>query len=92
MPVEAQMAPVYGITTDDFNEDGFADVLLTGNRRDSELLSGFLDGSIGQLFLGDGLGNFHGISHTESGFLTPEDTRGIVKIIVSDTTTYVVRL
>ncbi len=90
MPVEAQMAPVYGITTDDFNEDGFADVLLTGNRRDSELLSGFLDGSIGQLFLGDGLGNFHGISHTESGFLTPEDTRGIVKIIVSDTTTYVV--
>ncbi len=90
LPLEAQTAPVYGINTEDINGDGFADILLTGNRRDSELLSGFLDGSIGHLLLGDGLGNFTGLSHTESGFVTPGDTRGIVKLLTHDTTLYLV--
>ena len=33
LPLPAQMAPIYGISTEDINNDGLPDILLTGNRR-----------------------------------------------------------
>ncbi|QLE02203.1 VCBS repeat-containing protein [Galbibacter sp. BG1] len=83
LPLQAQMAPTYGISTLDLNKDSYPDLLLTGNRRDAETLSGYLDGSIGTTLINDKNGCFKVMDHTESGFVTPEDTRGIAKINTS---------
>lgn len=90
LPIEAQMAPVLGIFVDDFNQDLYPDILLTGNRRDSELLSGYLDGSMGIMLMGKGNGTFTPVSIEKSGFYTPEDTRSIVKIIRGSKPVYLV--
>ena len=90
LPIEVQMAPVLGIFIDDFNNDLYPDILLTGNRRDNELLSGYLDGSIGSMLFGKGDGTFTPVSIEESGFFTPGDTRGIVRIIKGNEPIYLV--
>lgn len=90
LPIEAQMAPVMGIFVDDFNNDLYPDILLTGNRRDSELLSGYLDASMGSMLMGKGDGTFVAVPISESGFFTPGATRGIVKIMRGSKPTYLV--
>ena len=90
LPIEAQMAPVMGIIAGDFNNDLYPDILLTGNRRDSELLSGYMDGSMGTMLMGKGGGTFIPVPIAESGFFTPWETRGIVKVMRGNTATYLV--
>ena len=75
------MAPVYGISIADLNGDGNPDVLLTGNRTDTETLGGYLNGSVGTVLLGDGEGGFQNLEVDKSGFNTPGDTRGIAQLI-----------
>jgi hypothetical protein len=81
LPERAQMAPVYGISIADLNGDGNPDVLLTGNRTDTETLGGYLNGSVGTVLLGDGEGGFQNLEVDKSGFNTPGDTRGIAQLI-----------
>ena len=90
LPIEAQMAPVLGILVEDFNGDLYPDILLVGNRRDSELLSGYLDGSMGLMLMGNGDGTFMPVPINKSGFFTPEDARSIVKIMRGDQPVYLV--
>ncbi|MFW5955439.1 MAG: VCBS repeat-containing protein, partial [Rhodothermales bacterium] len=79
LPRQAQLAPVYAIMVDDFDDDGHRDILLAGN------FDGFLP-DIGRaaagygLFLkGDGQGAFEAISPRESGF----SIRGQVRALAS---------
>lgn len=90
LPLQAQMAPIYGMEITDLNNDSFPDILLTGNRRDAETLSGYLDGSIGTVLLGNGEGDFKSVDLDKSGFVTPGDTRGIVKIVSGDNLNFLV--
>ncbi|MBV6646249.1 MAG: VCBS repeat-containing protein [Cyclobacteriaceae bacterium] len=90
LPVEAQIAPTQGLLVDDFNNDSYLDIMFTGNRRDSELISGYLDGSLGGLLFGDGQGNFASVDYRKTGFVTPEDTRGIAKLLNGDRYHYLV--
>ena len=46
LPVEAQMAPIFGIITQDINMDGFTDILLAGNDYSLELVTGRIDASM----------------------------------------------
>ena len=80
LPVEAQMAPVFGIVTQDFNLDGFTDLLLVGNDYSLELMTGRIDASNGQLLLGKGDGNFKALKPYESGFIVKGDAKGIVSL------------
>lgn len=80
LPPEAQMAPIYGIAVMDANRDSYPDVLLVGNRRDTETLSGYLDGSIGTLLLGTAEKGFVAVGHKTSGFFAKEEARGMAKI------------
>lgn len=81
LPLPAQLAPVYGISITDLDDDGFLDVLLTGNRTDTETLGGSINSSIGTTFLGNGKGGFQNATLAVSGFDTPGDTRGIAQRI-----------
>src|SRR5690606_33211044 len=90
LPERAQMAPVYGISIADLDGDGNPDVLLTGNRTDTETLGGYLNGSLGTVLLGDGQGGFRNMEVDKSGFNTPGDTRGIAQLISDKGTDFLV--
>lgn len=74
MPVAAQLAPVYGMVSDDFNSDGNLDVLLTGNQ------TGFSDALNGLLLTGDGDGGFISRSMAFSDIYIPGYGRSLVKL------------
>ena len=75
LPVEAQKSPVFGIVTDDVNEDGFGDVILTGNFYPNEVNMGRQDASTGLLLLGNGKGQFTPTNCSESGLIIKGDAR-----------------
>lgn len=77
LPVEAQFSAVYGIQSDDFNADGFPDLLLSGNSYANEILYGWQDASLGLLLIGDGTGDFKPLTPQESGLYLKGDTRGL---------------
>jgi len=84
LPLDAQFAPVYGMVTGDYNEDGNLDVLLVGNSYSPEVISGRDDASIGLYLRGDGKGNFVPVKVKDSGFLADNDSKGMAKIVLSD--------
>ena len=47
LPVEAQLAPQFGITVGDFNNDENLDVLMAGNSYSSDVGTGQYDASYG---------------------------------------------
>jgi hypothetical protein len=76
LPLEAQFAPTYGMTTADFDGDGFTDVLMTGNMFSAEVSSGRYDASVGVFLRGDGHGHFKLVNARESGFYADGDAKG----------------
>ena len=81
LPLQAQFAPVYGIQSQDYDNDGFLDLLISGNHYSVEPSSGPFDASIGALFLGDGAGNFSYVNPSESGINTNGDAKGTATIL-----------
>ena len=67
LPNEVQYAPVSDIIVDDFNTDGFVDVLFLGNDDSYKLSIGKFDSNYGVLTLGDGKGNFNYVPQTVTG-------------------------
>lgn len=78
LPLEAQISCVSGILTGDFNEDGFIDILLSGNFYPNRTEYGRNDASLGLMLAGDGKGKFKTVSWNESGFFAPGDVRNMV--------------
>ncbi|HEY5749646.1 MAG TPA: FG-GAP-like repeat-containing protein [Chryseolinea sp.] len=76
LPLETQFAPTYGMTTADFDGDGFTDVLMTGNMFSAEVSSGRYDASVGVFLRGDGHGHFKLVNARESGFYADGDAKG----------------
>ena len=84
LPLQAQMAPVYGLLVDDFNKDKRPDILLTGNSSAANTFEGQYDAFNGLLLLGEGEGNFTPQSLQQSGFYVPGEGRALVKLIGAD--------
>lgn len=80
LPVEAQFAPVFSVLTTDVNDDGFEDIVLTGNLTQSRVLFGRYDANHGMLFLGDGKCGFTYVPQHRSGFKLRGDVRSSVAI------------
>ncbi|MEJ2005657.1 MAG: VCBS repeat-containing protein, partial [Cyclobacteriaceae bacterium] len=81
LPLAAQVAPVNGINSGDFNNDGNLDVILIGNDYGNEVNMGQYDAMTGVLLLGDGKGNFSSVSVTESGFIVNGDAKALARIV-----------
>jgi hypothetical protein len=78
LPSKAQMAPIYGSYVTHLNDDLLPDLILVGNRTDTETLGGFLDGSLGTVLLGNGQFGFTPLTAAQSGFNTEnKDSRAI---------------
>ncbi len=82
LPIEAQYAPVFGIQVLDYNKDGNPDLLMAGNQSAIRVRLGMIDANCGQLFKGDGKGNFQYIPQDVSGLSVIGDVKSlrIVKI------------
>jgi hypothetical protein len=79
-PVEAQMAPVYTITSIDYDADGHNDLLLCGNMNQARLRFGKYDANYGVLLKGNGKGSFSYIPQYISGFKLQGDVRSVIEI------------
>ncbi len=84
LPITAQLAPVFGMLTGDFDEDGNLDVLLAGNSYATEVETGRYDAHVGLYLQGDGKGNFTPIDSKKSGFWAGGDAKGMAGIVLAD--------
>jgi len=85
LPVQAQLAPVYGmISGGDFNGDLLPDLLLCGNDYGTELGMGRYDALNGLLLTGNGKGGFTPVSMQESGICIPGDAKSLVELQAAD--------
>lgn len=75
LPVEAQFAPVNAILVDDFDNDGYKDLLLAGNEYQTEVMTGRYDASYGLLLKGTGNKDFRPVSPVNSGFIIKGDIK-----------------
>ncbi len=80
LPYQAQMAPIYGMLINDFDNDGNLDVLMVGNDYGTELSIGRYDALNGILLSGNGDGTFENIDSDSSGFLVRGDAKSLVKV------------
>ncbi len=77
LPQEAQFAPVHAIEILDYNRDGKPDFILAGNQSANCVKIGVIDANYGQLFEGDGKGNFKYIPQPESGLSITGDVKSL---------------
>jgi hypothetical protein len=76
LPREVQISPVFGIAPADFDEDGFLDLVLSGNLYAFDPMIPRLDGGVGVFLRGDGTGAFGAVSPMESGLWLNGPARG----------------
>ena len=75
LPIQAQIAPVYGSVVIDYDQDGKDDLLLFGNSYSTGYEDGKMAASRGQLFKGKGDGTFGYIQNYSSGFDINADSK-----------------
>ncbi len=80
LPIEAQFSPIQAILVDDFDRDGFQDLLLGGNFYGVPPDQGRYDASYGCLLLGDGRGMFAPVSLQSSGGLVTGEVRHLKEV------------
>lgn len=80
LPTLAQVAPVNGMVSGDFNGDGHLDVLMVGNDYGNEVFAGRYDAFTGLVLLGDGKGSFKIVPSAQSGFYVPGDAKALARL------------
>jgi enediyne biosynthesis protein E4 len=76
LPLEAQLAPVFGVTVGDYDGDGREDVFLSQNFFGTDLETGRYDAGRGLWLRGDGSGGFKAVTGQESGIKVYGEQRG----------------
>ena len=80
LPLQCQFAPIFGMITGDYNNDGHLDILMTGNSYSTEVSTGNYDAMSGLLLVGDGKGNFQPVNSNATGFNADGDSKGMAQI------------
>ena len=80
LPILAQIAPINGMIVEDFDTDGFLDVLIVANDFGNETSSGRYDASNGLLLKGNGKGDFVPVLQTQTGFYVPGNAKGLAQL------------
>lgn len=78
LPTEAQIAPVYGISSFDINGDGHLDLILGGNLHEVQPEWGRYDASRGTVLLGSADRTFTPVKNVHSGLNVDGEVRSIV--------------
>src|SRR5690606_15382107 len=80
LPVQAQFSPVFSILSTDANNDGWDDIILTGNLTQTRVRFGRYDANHGMLLLGNGKCEFTYVPQYESGLNVSGDVRSSVEV------------
>ncbi len=80
LPLQAQLAPVYGLAVEDFDQDGFLDILLGGNFHRAKPEVGIYSASYGLWLRGDGKGTFKPMPPGKSGFFVQGEVRDFLTL------------
>lgn len=88
LPVEAQIAPIFGIIQKDLNGDGKEDLILTGNDYATEASTGRYDAMKGVALLNLGKGNFSTDPKFAKGLNISNDSKGLAIIYTADNHPY----
>ncbi|MCP9236207.1 FG-GAP-like repeat-containing protein [Lewinella sp. JB7] len=80
LPFGAQAGPVLGVIAEDLDKDGDLDLLLVGNDREREVISGSLDASTGTVLENTGGLNFRVVPSSVTGLHTTGNNRGAVRL------------
>ena len=75
LPTEAQFAPVNAIICNDFDNDGFKDLLLAGNEYQTDVMTGRYDASYGCYLKGKSNKQFETVQPAQSGFIINGDVK-----------------
>ncbi len=84
IPYQVQIAPVFDMVVEDFNQDGRKDILMAGNFLYSETETGEMDAGNGTLLLQNADGTFQYIPNTEHGFWAQDEVRELKTITMAD--------
>jgi len=90
LPLEAQIAPVYGILAGDFEGNGKVGVLMAGNFEGVKPELGDMSAGYGVYLRGDGKGHFVPVRERDSGFLVPGQARDIQRVRTRNGSIYIV--
>jgi hypothetical protein len=90
LPLEAQIAPVYGVLARDFDRDGKLDLMLAGNFDGVRPEIGRMGASHGLVLRGNGDGTFVPVRPRDSGFVVPGQAREVQSIKTPHGELYVV--
>jgi len=90
LPLEAQIAPVYGIVAADIEGNGRQDLLMAGNFDGVKPEIGRMSAGYGVYLRGDGKGHFTPVRALESGFFVPGQTRDIQRVRTRAGSIYIV--
>ena len=82
LPNEAQFSSINDIQIDDFDKDGFKDILVAGNLYQSEVETPRNDASIGLLLKGNGTSQFAPVPFKDSGVFLDGDVKKMRSITV----------
>ncbi|MGK7391675.1 MAG: VCBS repeat-containing protein [Candidatus Cyclobacteriaceae bacterium M2_1C_046] len=80
LPLEAQLAPVYGVLIDDFNNDSIPDILLAGNLSSLKPEIGKMDANYGVVLLGNKDIEYQSLTPTQTGMFIDGEVRDIINI------------
>jgi hypothetical protein len=80
LPRIAQIAPLQGMVTGDFNGDGHTDLFAVQNLHSVAPAIGRFGGGLAQLLLGDGAGGFTPVPPIESGLVVPGDAKALLAL------------
>ena len=82
LPTDAQLSAVMGIVIDDFDGDGKKDILIGGNKFDTEVETTPADASPGVFLKGLGDLSFKSIKSETSGFFIPYNVKDLHSITI----------
>jgi enediyne biosynthesis protein E4 len=90
LPMEAQIAPVYGLLAADIEGTGRTDLLMAGNFDGVNPEIGTMTAGYGAYLRGDGRGHFTPVRELESGFEVPGQARDIQRVRTRTGVIYIV--
>jgi hypothetical protein len=89
LPEMAQLAPMYGMMAQDVNEDGYLDLITSGNDYGLELTQGRADAMQGLVMINDQAGYFKPLSFQQSGYFVLGDAKSAVNMNISGADHYI---